>query len=343
MISGFNRQTRIIIAVISGLVILCFIAIFYRRSSDPRTDLPFAEAEERMLEISVQAVGELDSAHSLTIGSELKDDGKIIYLIEDGSNVNKGDILIRFDANPFQEKADQLRIKVSQWQSLVVAQQQLFEWEKIQAGKEIKTAEFDEQAAVLDLEKTQNGDGPLELHRLEEGMLEAKRKYDELAGYIKDLEELEKKGYSNPLEINQAKGNVEKLKKDSDLALQQLENYKNYVLPVLIKTAQSKVERCSMLVEEIKKGGGYKIGRAKAELEKSRQELSDYEEMYKSALTELERTTIRAPQSGLVVHKETYRDGELRKPRIGDVVIQNCRWACKNVPVMGMKSVPPGD
>jgi len=54
----------------------------------------------------------------------------------------------------------------------VNAHGQLYEWEKNQAYREIRTAEYDLKVTKLELQKLIKGDGPLELSRLEEELTE---------------------------------------------------------------------------------------------------------------------------------------------------------------------------
>jgi HlyD family secretion protein len=273
--------------------------------------------------VAVDSVGELDSEKAVTISSELKEESKIVFLTEDGIRVEEGDILIRLDPAIFEQAAAEMRARVEEMNAMVAVQQQTLEWEKIQAVREIRSAEFDLQVALLELEKQEKGDGPLEKSRLEGEMLDARKKYEELEGYISDLEALAERGYSNPLEIAQARAKVEQLREGYEVAKRQFESYTNYILPTQINTAKAKVQKNRMLIEQTKRGEGFKIGKAIAELDKSKKEYLSFKAALEEAEKQLERTVIRAPQAGLAVLKETYREGELRKPRIGDTVLRN--------------------
>lgn len=317
-----GKKTLAVAAVVV-LAVLIFAWLSLRRRGKSAPAVPLATVEPRAFEVNVNAVGELDSEKSITISSGLKEEGKIVFLIEDGTRVHKGDVLVRMDPSPFEEKVSQLTSKVQEWNAVVAAQQQTLEWEKIQSEREVQTSEFDYEVAGLELRKLEKGDGPQEISRLEGAMLEKKKLYEDLNGYIADLEALAKKGYSNPLEIAQAKERVSKLKKAYEAAADQYENYRDYILPTLLKTAKAKLEKSRMIVEQTKKGSGFKVGMALAELNKSKQEYKTFNQLLAEARAELEKTTIRAPQKGLVVLKEAYREGEMRKPRVGDMVIQN--------------------
>lgn len=311
---------------IAGTAAVFLIAILYSAISAGNgriSSIPTARASFNDFEVAVDTVGELDSENAVTIGSELKEESKIVFLIEDGIHVGKGDILIRLDPSIFEQTVAEAKANVEEMNALVAVQQQTLEWEKIQAEREIKSAEFDLQVALLEQEKLEKGDGPLEKSRLEGEMLDAKKKYEELEGYIADLKALAAKGYSNPLEITQAMEKVAQLREGYEVAKRQYDSYTDYILPTQVNAAKAKVQKCRMLIEQIKRGEGFKIGKAIAELEKSKKEYSTHKTALEEAEKELEKTVIRAPQAGLAVLKETYRGGELRKPRIGDTVIRN--------------------
>ena len=312
------------IIIFAGLFfVTVIIASFIIKKTADETGLPLATAALKPFKVSVNAVGQLDSVNAITVSSELKGEVKIVYLVEEGIKVKKGDILVRFDSRSLTDKVSTLSAKVEEWKTVVNAHQQLLEFEKNQAVREIKAAEFDLKVAGLELQKIEQGDGPLELSRLEGELLEKKTQYEELKGYIKDLHDLEKKGYSYPVEISQARKKMERLGKEFDVTKQKYEAYKDFFLPTSIETAKSKVERAKMIVTQTHKGVGFKIGKATAEYRKAKQELEKYKRELKQVNLALEKTMVRSPQEGLVVMKERIQDGEYRKPRVGDLVFWN--------------------
>ncbi|MCJ7682277.1 MAG: HlyD family efflux transporter periplasmic adaptor subunit [Candidatus Aminicenantes bacterium] len=317
-----NRK-RIFYGALAVVLLTVVVWLNSRRTTDSLGAVETVMVKPGDFGVEVFAVGEIDSEKSITISSGLKEEGKIVSLIDDGSRVAEGDVLVRLDPTPFEQTVDEFTSKVNEWNALVAAQQQSLEWEKIQADREILTAAYELEVAELELQKKEKGDGPLELSRLQSIMLEENKKFEDMEGYIKDLEELEKKGYSNPLEIEQAKEKVKKLKDASDAATRQFDAFRDYILPTQIRTAKAKVEKSKMIIEQTRKAAGFQIGKAIAELDKSRQEFTTFSQLLEEARAELEKTVIRAPQPGLVVLKEAFRDAEMRKPRVGDSVIQN--------------------
>jgi len=319
-----GRKTILFLSILTFFLVLAFIFRIPFQKKSANTPILSAKALKRSFSVVVEAVGELDAARSTVLFSQIRgDQGKIIYIIDDGTKVQKGDLIVRLDPTSFEEKVTQLSTKVQEDEAVLAAQEQVLEWEKIQTEQEVKTAEFDLRAAELDLLKLEKGDGPLELFRLEGAAQELKRDWEEKKGYIADLKALEKKGYANPTEIARATGKASEAKKLYYVAKRQFKSYSNYVLPTLKEKARAQVQRAKMNLEQAKKGSGYKVGKAMATLRQAQQKLDSTKAAFKTARTELERTIIRAPIPGIVVLPEAHRGGKKRKPRIGDIVWQN--------------------
>lgn len=288
------------------------------------SDEQLAEVDVNDFDIRVNTIGVLDTARSRMIASTVRGDkGKIIYLIEDGTKVGEGDVLVRLDPTPFEEEVARLTGEVLSRESAVDALEQVLEWEKSDYERQIETAEFNLKAAELELEKIQKGEGPLQLAQFKGEMDKANQEYTRYASYLRDLEDLREKGYSQQSEITQAKERTANFKEAYELAEEKYLNYKNYVLPSVIETAKTKVKKANMELEQTKKEGVFKIAKAMAELKKARHELEAAKTALQQAKDELDKTIIRAPISGIAILYETFRDAQKRKPRIGDTVWQN--------------------
>jgi len=283
-----------------------------------------AKVAKKSFSVLVEAVGELDAERSTVLFSQIRGDrGTIVFIISDGTRVKKGDVLVRLDPTFFEEEVTRLTAKVREWEAVVSANEQILEWEKVQSERETKTLEFDLRASRLDLIKLEKGEGPLELYRLEGAAQKAKQDWKEKDGYLVELKALEKRGYANITEIAQAQNKVSEAKEAYEVAKRQYESYRDYVLPSLIENAHAQVSRAKMNLEQVKKGAGFKIGKAMAALRKAQQSMESTTSLLKTALTELEQTVIRAPIPGISVLPEAFREGKRRKPRIGDIVWQN--------------------
>lgn len=308
------------------LLIGCFfiLVMFYATSRDGQQDVPLTQAVPRSFEIQVTAIGVLDAAKSHMLSSEITGDvGKIISLVEDGRHVKEGDLLVKLDSAPFEEMIQQLESEATALESGVKAQQQVLEWEKNQIEKDIKAAEFNLQIAKLDLKRLTAGEGSLQISQYSVDASRAKQEYDKYIAYRNDLQQLKEKGFPNLSELEQAEDNISELKEKYQAAQNKLTSYKDHVFPALEQAAQAKVEKSDMDVIQTRNGGPFKIAKAIADLEETKGRLLSKQASLTQSRNELEKTTINAPSSGIAILFETFRDGEKRKPRIGDRVTRN--------------------
>jgi HlyD family secretion protein len=285
-----------------------------------------AEVEVRRgsFEVRVQVVGELKPVRATTVFSGIKSDrGKIIFLIDDGTEVAADDVLVRFDPTPFEEEVTSKELEVDSARSIVEAKQQALEWEKVQATRRIKTAQFELEVAALDLHRLERGDGPLELARMEMELAERTSEWEEQSGFLGELEGLLARGHVNTAEVEQVKKRAEKANRTAELAKRQFETYRDFILPTRKATLKHGVEQADAELEQTRKSAEFKIAEVAATVQQVQRDLEAVEGLLRDARAELERTVLRAPLPGMVVLLEDFRDGERRVPRVGDSVWQN--------------------
>lgn len=155
-------------------------------SPHSESDLQLAKTVMADFDITINTIGSLDTERSHIVSSAIKGDkGKIIFLMEDGSLVQKGDVLVRFDPSFFENEIFRLSGELKGREAAVEARKQVFEWEKSQAEGSIRNADFD--------------------------LKDSKREYARYTSYIRDLEALGKQGFQYPNEITQARKKAEQL------------------------------------------------------------------------------------------------------------------------------------
>lgn len=235
-------------------------------------DPQLAAAKTVSFAIMVNTIGALDAERSHVVSSTIKGEkGKIVYIIDEGAFVKKGDVLIKFDSAHFEAEIRRLAGELRSREATVEARKQILEWEKSQAEGAIKNTEFD--------------------------LKDASQEYSRYVSYIKDMEELGKKGLHYPNEIFQAKRKAEQL--------------------------FAKQQKQETMFEQIKKESVFKVAAAMAELGKAKSELETTKTALDDIKEEFRKSVVLAPFPGIVVHYETHRENQKRKPRVGDIAWQN--------------------
>jgi len=319
---------RILALIITSSIIIAILFLYFKNNSTSpfrkfETD-QVVKVKKQSFSIDVRTIGELEAAHSTSISSSIRgDNGKIIYLIPDGVSVKKGEVLVKMDPTPFEEKLETLQSKLKEQKAHAAALKKGLDWETSQAERDDKTSAFEIEVAELELNKILHGDGPLEIARLKGVMHKALSKFEELKGYSNDLSELQQQGFLNPIELKHAEKKLEEEKEFYEAAKLQYESYVNHVYPMQVKKAETALKQAKMKREESSKIRGHAIGKAMVEVNQADHTFSGLKLQLQEAKRELALAEITAPAQGIVVHKEDYRNGQKRKPRLGDIVVRN--------------------
>ncbi len=317
-------KSQLIVASISLSVILCFIFFSTRSSKSYDNSTITDSAITRSFNIEVRTVGELEASKSTLIMSPIRgESGKIIDIIADGTTVKADDLLVKLDPTPYEEVIVDLQSSIREQDCKVKALHQAVESEICQNEHEVKTCEFEVRSATLEVEKIIKGDGPQEIARLKSAMQKATIRYEEIQGYSKELQELENEGFLSTSELQHAKKKLKDEEESYEIAKLEYDSFVNYVHPMRIEKANTSLKRASSKLEEITRMGTIKVLRDRALLEHAQEELVDLHQQLKNAELVLQLTDIRAPAQGIVVLKEEFRNGQRRKPRVGDQVIRN--------------------
>jgi HlyD family secretion protein len=321
-----KRSKNLSFVLITGAAIAIFFFVSrFSFQKGQEQDQPLSELSEvRSYPIEIHAVGELEAMRSTSITSAIKGDlGKIIYLVSDGISVKAGEALVKMDPTPFEEHIEELKRKIREQHGKAAVLEGLVAWETYQVTHEEKASKIEIEAAELEINKMIRGDGPIEEARLKSAMQKSFSQYEELKSYANDLIDLQAQDFLNPIELKQAEKKLAEEEEAYQSAKMQYESFINYTQPMQIKKAETALKRCKNKEDEIIRSGAFQIAKAKGQLDQALQEMRDLQNQLTNAEYQMTLTEIKAPTPGMVVLKEEFRNGQRRKPRLGDVVIRN--------------------
>jgi HlyD family secretion protein len=317
-------KKQFLIPLTIALLVIIYVVLIRPSDTKTKSDVITELTSKRSFDIEVRSVGELEASRSTLIMSPIRGDlGKIISIISDGTYVKPGDLLVKLDPTPFEESIADLQGSIREQECKIKALEQTLESEICQVEHETKTCEFELRSADLELEKIIKGDGPQEMARLQSTMQKALSRFEEIQGYSQELETLENEGFLSTSELNQARKKLKDEEEACTIAKLEYDSFMIYVQPMRIEKAQTALKRATSKLEETIRLGKIKVIRDEALLDHSKEQYSDLKQQLLNALAVLSMTDIKAPAPGIVVLKEEFRNGQKRKPRVGDQVIRN--------------------
>lgn len=316
-----------IVPIILLFAIIILATLFSGRLPEKITGKTLSTIEVTSVDfnVTIDAIGKLDAARSHMISSTIRGDkGKIIYIIADGSRVEKDEVLIRLDPTPFEEEVQLLTGQVKSLEAAYQSATQMLELEKNNIEQAVKTAEFNIRVAKLELRKLVEGSGPIQLAQYQDDVAKSEEEFRRHNSYVKELKSLlVDEDHDTASEMYLAEKKMKELKKKYKSAKQKLSSYETHVLPTSIEAEKAKVEKYDMEFQQTKQGSVYKIAKAVAESLEIKGKLDTSQALLLLATQELDKTVIKAPFAGFAILSELYRQGQKRKPRIGDRVVQN--------------------
>ncbi|HHM12882.1 MAG TPA: HlyD family efflux transporter periplasmic adaptor subunit, partial [Planctomycetaceae bacterium] len=226
---------------------------------------------KRDLLVSVTEDGNLESAANVDIKCRVEGGSTILKIVEDGSRVNEGDVLVELDSSQLEEQITQQRIAVNKAQASMV-----------QAEKDLAVAVISKQEYLEGTfrQDVQNADAQITI------AMENLRTAENTLEHVKRMF---RKGYVSKLQRESQEFAVKTAKLELESAKIAKEVLEKYTKAKMLEDLQAKIDAARTRASSEKEA---------YELEKSK--LKRLEE-------QLENCIIKAPQSGMVVYANEQR------------------------------------
>lgn len=303
-----RRQT---VFLLGGLLVL--LVAWWVFSAEPTgpeaTPEPvhLVTVDRRPLDITVEASGSLRARDQVVISNTLEGRTTILYLVEEGTMVAKGDKLIELDASTLQDRLIDQQITVQNAEAAFVQARENLEVVKNQAQSDVDEAMLAVTYAEDDLKKYQEGEFPNE-------------KKEQLAQIAVNEEELrraeEKLDWSRVLfeekfisqtELQADELAAQKARIDLDLSRSNLDLLLKFTHVRRLTELNAEVQKSRMALERIQRKAKADVIQAEADLNAKQALLEREQGRLGKIRDELEKTVLVAPQDGIVVYATSFQ------------------------------------
>jgi len=284
---------------------------------DAAQQLQGAAVQRGPLRISVIERGHLKAADSVTLQNELEGQTTILWLIDEGVEVQAGELLCELDtANLVDDRVEQ-EIRVQEAESSFVTAQQDHAIQISQNESDIAGATQELDFARLDMQKYLEGDMPQELRSLDEDILIAD---EELARAVQDLtwsEELAARGF-----LEQTQLDADRLAKTrAEIALSQAQRakelYEHFEIPRQQKEFEGNVAEAVRELDRVTLQAKARIADAAADLRSAEATYKLETDKLTKIVSQIDKARLVAPVPGMVVYavedRGRWGDGEPMK------------------------------
>lgn len=252
--------------------------------------------------ISVVEGGTLQAVNEVIIRNEVEGTARIIYIVPEGSYVNKGDVLVELDSASAQDQVNNQLIAVEKAQfALIQAEEQLAIQQSV-VDSEVRAAELKLQFAKMDLEKWLSMESTQEKTKAANEITTISEKLAIEKEKAEWSEKLEKQGFETKANRDRDLLTVKQTELSFQMSTNAFEMLKQFDLKKKQKTYESAVHEAEEELKRVKHQGTRKLAQYEADVRTQKITL----ELSKSKLARdqknLSAAKIYAPQDGLVVY-----------------------------------------
>ncbi len=306
-----------------GFLIALFL-VLKALPDGPRGPHLVAAVHEGPFEVEIVESGTLQALRSVSYSSSIPGgQAKIIHLVPEGTQAREGDVLIKFDATPFQEELQRTEAQLAQARAERIKAEQDLKLLRIQNKEELQEAGDKLRLAELELSSVTEGKGKVAEAESATKLSQAKRELEKAVSNYDDLRPLLEEGFITKLELDRARQAVEKAEEDLKLLEIKHKTYMDYTRPAEIEGSKATLYNAKEELRQLEHATGYRLSQAQAafELAESKTvELTGKLELHEQNVA---RCEILATVSGMVIYRDVFFGSEKRKVQVGDQVWPN--------------------
>ena len=268
------------------------------------TDVPLYTVKRGPLTISVDVGGSIRSSQAVIIKSEVEGRNMILSIVEEGSHVKAGDLLVEMDASDLEDRRIDQEISVQGAEASYIQTRENLEVVKQQAKADTSAAEVDLKLAKLDLEKYEQGEY-LDLVR------EAKKKITLAQSALKLAadklnwsKKLHEEGYITLDEYQRDEFDHQSAELDLESAKSKLSLLQKYTYQRELAQLKSDVEQREFLLTKAKHKASSNIVDAEASYRAKEASFRRENEKLEKIMDQIAKCRIVSPVDGMVVYAD---------------------------------------
>jgi len=234
-----------------------------------------------------------------------------------------GDLLILFDAAPFEEDIRRNQALLEQAQAEMLKSQQDLKLQGIQNQEDLVAARLKVERSDLELKDIQEGKGRLKEEEAVAAVANAERELQKAKSAHADLKPLLSEGFITRTELERAEQQVAKAEEELNLAKRRRDAFMGFGRPVELSQARADASQSKETLRQLESAAAYRNEQKRAAVAAAESRIAEATSKLALAKEQLARTEVRADVDGIVVYKDVFFGSEQRKPQVGDQVWAN--------------------
>ena len=300
-----RRMLWVTIAILVAGVLAAMAYLIWSRGKESHSLTPIFVAKRGPLTINVRESGTISNRDLVILKNEVEGRTTILWLIEEGAEVNEGDILVKLDASSLEDQKTQQQITVDNAEASFVRARESLAVTQSQGESDVAKADLARRFADLDLKKYLQGEYPEQIQQSEADITIAREELQRAEDKLAWSRQLEKEGYLTQTELLADELAVKRSQLNLELAETKLRLLKDFTHQRELAQLTSDVEQTEKALDRARRKAKADDVQAEAELKARQAELEQQKGKLQKNIEQIDKCTIRASASGRAVYSTT--------------------------------------
>lgn len=263
----------------------------------------------RSFNITLREKGELKAAQSTEVQCEVEGRSTIIWLIDEGASVKKGDLLVELASDEIETRIQDQELRESKADMDHQAALTELEIQRDRNRSDIAKGELAVELDELELQKYLEGEWPQQLKDAEIAIQQAEITLERRLEDYRDSLDLAKQGFVTKTVLEEDEFNLRKAQWDLEKARLALVVLQQYTYEATLRQKQSDLEEAHSELERIRKNAEAEERRKEQTVFARQRELEVTREILAKQREQRDKCRIIAPNDGFVIYGAQHGGG----------------------------------
>lgn len=301
-----RKSIRNFILIGAGLLlsggVLAAMAAVDAQSTKVTSKMATYTVQRAPLSITLTESGTVKSRDQYVVKNQVEGRTSIIYVIDEGTVVEEGELLVELDASELEDRLVDQQIQVENSEADYVSAKESLEVVKLQTQSNVAQATLDNDFAIEDKEKYLKGEWPAQLMEAETDVTlkdeELRRTTDE----FKWSERLYEEKYLSETEYRADELAMKRAQLQLALSKENLNLLKEFTHKRRLAELDSNIEQMGLNLERVQREAASDLVQAQARLRAREAELKRQQDRLAKIEDQIAKTKMFAPANGMVVY-----------------------------------------
>ena len=313
-----SSQVSRVAAIIALALAVLLPACADGSSEDASSDAELVAAKRGSLRISVREGGDLESGKPVTVRSEVEGRNAIIELVEEGTFIEKDQVVCKLDSAGLEDKVQEQELTVDKAKSDVAQAGEDYAIQEKTNLESMKSAETTKVLAKRAFQAYRDGSLPLERKRLESELTLSREELKRAQTEYEASKRLFVKQIIPKTQVEADELGEKKATEKVTISEKNLVHFNAFTCKDELKKLNSDWEVSEIAYERVKQQCSSNLMQAQDILDTKKKNLRLEVEQFTKLKGQLKNCVIRSPRAGLVVYaRERQRHGQSEPIALG--------------------------